>query len=426
MAQQEITKRIYIDVTQAQEWQGRAAGIIRVMDEISLRFAKDGRFNTTFIGWDQKNGYFYEVDFLEALKSREHNLSIGKDPSAPYSSSSIRKTLTKIPLAKRTFHLIRNTYLYLRSLPGVWRLTKKLELEKGSTLFMPHGGVWESKTYSKTILNLKNDRRISLVPIIYDMCPIVVPQFCSPGIRKVFKQHIRATLSSSDLILSISKNTSSDIKKWLRRMSTKAIPPTIEFRLGDDISLEKGIRPNQTIPKHFILYVSTIEARKNHTSLYYSYKLAIEKGLKLPTLVIVGKKGWLAEDIYKLFKSDPAIKNHIILLKDTSDQELSWLYENSMFTVYPSFYEGWGLPVAESLLHGTPVIASSKSSIPEIGGKLVDYFSPYSPEEIMAKIHKYYTDRTLLQKKKAETVENYKPTSWDESYEQVASAILGL
>jgi hypothetical protein len=246
MSNKENIRRIYIDVTQAQNWQGRAAGIIRVMDEISSRFTYDHRFNSTFISWDQKNSHFYEVDFLQALKSREHNLTIGQKKAEPggESKSGLRSLLVKVPLAKRTFHLIRNLILKIRNLPGIWRLTKKLELDKNSILFMPHGGVWESKDYAKTILELKKDREVSLIPILYDMCPVLTPQFCSPGIRKVFKQHIQKTLSSSNLILSISKNTSKDAKLWLNQIKSP-VPAIKEFRLGDEISEIEGIRPEE-------------------------------------------------------------------------------------------------------------------------------------------------------------------------------------
>lgn len=427
MSNKEAPKRIYIDVTQAQNWQGRAAGIIRVMDEISSRFASDQRFKPTFISWDQKNSHFYEVDFLEALRAREHNLSLGQNKfsAEAESKSVIRKILLKVPLTKRIFHLIRNILLKVLSLPGVWRLTKKLELDKDSVLFMPHGGVWESEDYSKTILTLQKERGVSLIPILYDMCPVLTPQFCSPGIRKVFKQHMQKTLSSSDLILSISKNTSRDAGLWLKQVKA-SVPETREFRLGDEISDVQGTEPEENLPKEFIVYVSTIESRKNHTALYYAYKLAHNQNIKLPSIVIAGRKGWLANDVYEIIKNDPDVSSKFVFLHNASDQNLTWLYNNCLFLAYPSFYEGWGLPIAESLLHGTPVIASETSSIPEIGGNLVDYFSPYSPDEIMQKIQQYSNHRDLLETKRQKILKEYKATTWEDSYREVAEAILTL
>jgi glycosyltransferase involved in cell wall biosynthesis len=110
-------------------------------------------------------------------------------------------------------------------------------------------------------------------------------------------------------------------------------------------------------------------------------------------------------------------------MHDASDSELVWLYENAKFSVYPSFYEGWGLPVAESLIRGVPCVASNTSSIPEIAGDLVDYFSPYSPEEIMEKINRLSGSPKLLGQKSRKIKTGYKATSWDDSYKQVLAAL---
>ena len=113
-------------------------------------------------------------------------------------------------------------------------------------------------------------------------------------------------------------------------------------------------------------------------------------------------------------------------MHNMNDKELAWLYENCLFSVYPAFYEGWGLPVAESLLRGVPVLTSNTSSIPEIAGDLLEYFSPYSSEEIMLALNKYYSNPKILATKTAEIKKKYKPTLWDESYRQVSDFLYKL
>jgi glycosyltransferase involved in cell wall biosynthesis len=223
-----------------------------------------------------------------------------------------------------------------------------------------------------------------------------------------------------DLIFSISENTKRDVTDWLRQNKLK-VPPITVVRLGDDFSRVNPQKPSVEIPKEYILCVGTVEARKNHTLLYYAYKLAIQKGIVMPHIIIVGRVGWLSNDIYELISSDPQVKDKFIFLHGISDNELNWLYKNSLFSVYPSFYEGWGLPIAESIAHGTPVIASNTSSMPEIAGELIDYFSPTSTDECLGAMVKLLKPEN--RRDAQERIQKYKPASWDQSYDIIKRAI---
>ncbi|MBC7943033.1 glycosyltransferase, partial [Candidatus Saccharibacteria bacterium] len=119
--------------------------------------------------------------------------------------------------------------------------------------------------------------------------------------------------------------------------------------------------------------------------------------------------------------NDPDTKDLFVFLHDASDEELSWIYDHSLFSVYPSHYEGWGLPVAESIAHGVPCIASNTSSIPEIAGDLIPYFSPTSTDECLQAICGLLDDKTLSNAK--QKISAYRPTSWDETFAQIRGII---
>jgi len=140
--------------------------------------------------------------------------------------------------------------------------------------------------------------------------------------------------------------------------------------------------------------------------------------------VIVGRPGWLAHDIYTIIANDPETKDKFIFLKNVTDNELAWLYKNCAFTIYPSFYEGWGLPVAESIGYGVPCLCSNTSSIPEIAGDIVDYFSPSSPEECLEAMVRLLKPAELAKAKKR--VVRYVPTSWDTTADAVKQATGGV
>ncbi|NND88404.1 MAG: glycosyltransferase family 4 protein, partial [Flavobacteriaceae bacterium] len=172
----------------------------------------------------------------------------------------------------------------------------------------------------------------------------------------------------------------------------------------------------------FIFCVGTLEIRKNHQLLYNAYKLAVQKNIDLPKIVIVGKKGWLAESTIHTLELDPEVSDKVIMLNRCSDKEMAWLYENCLFTVYPSYYEGWGLPIAESLRYGKMCLSSNTSSMPEVAGDLIDYFSPFDSGELLDKIVRYLDEKELDSKSK-NIKKKYKTTSWDDAYKQVIKLI---
>jgi len=136
--------------------------------------------------------------------------------------------------------------------------------------------------------------------------------------------------------------------------------------------------------------VATIDRRKNHEVLYSAYHLIIQAshGDRLPKLVFVGMQGWGVDDLLTDIERDPLTREHIVKLNHVSDRDLAYLYEKAFLCVYPSLYEGWGLPVGEALACGKAVLASAQGSLPEVGGSLVRYLDPWNPrawaDEILA------------------------------------------
>jgi glycosyltransferase involved in cell wall biosynthesis len=119
--------------------------------------------------------------------------------------------------------------------------------------------------------------------------------------------------------------------------------------------------------------------------------------------------------------TDPEVKDSFLFLHDASDEELSWLYDHSLFSVYPSFYEGWGLPIAESIAHQVPCACSNTSSMPEVAGDFVTYFSPASTDECLAAITHLLDNNT---RKKAKTrLSDYQPSGWNQTFKQLTEII---
>jgi glycosyltransferase involved in cell wall biosynthesis len=124
-----------------------------------------------------------------------------------------------------------------------------------------------------------------------------------------------------------------------------------------------------------------------------------------------------------LIETDPVMQDKIILLDGIDDIALDWLYKNCRYTVYPTMYEGWGLPVAESLVYGKLCIASESSSVPEIAGDLISYASPYDTAAWLELMTKFTIEENTLIKMEEDIKRHYKPTPWSYTYKQVAKAV---
>jgi glycosyltransferase involved in cell wall biosynthesis len=125
--------------------------------------------------------------------------------------------------------------------------------------------------------------------------------------------------------------------------------------------------------------------------------------------------GWGVENLMKDIELDPRTKGHITILNEINDSDLIALYKNALFTVYPSLYEGWGLPVAESLAYGKYCLASYASSIPEVGNDLIEYLDPYDVACWARRLDELSQNDEFIQEKEKLIKISYSPVSWTDT-----------
>jgi len=373
-----------IDITELANWEGELTGVPRVMNELCLRF-KINKNNITFAKWDSEHQGLVEV---------AKKISINKHKKVSNKISSLFKNNS----SKKEVFIQKNDILLIMA-----------DWHSSDANFVDY-------------LSKKHGEGVLLIQIVYDLLPIVTPQYSGHATEYVTR-YAKTIYPLCSSIIAISENTKKDIINWLNTNKIK-VPPIEVIRLGDDFHKVKSVKPkaiNTTGMNNYILCVGTIEARKNHMLLYYVYKLAYKRDIKLPDLIIVGRVGWHAENVYEMLTCDPEVNNNIHIMQNINDNELSWLYDNSLFTIYPSFYEGWGLPVAESIRRGKVCLSSNTSSLPEIAGELINYFNPSSTDECLEAIVKLTNPITL--KKAVEKIRNYKVTSWDDTFDAIWTII---
>lgn len=143
---------------------------------------------------------------------------------------------------------------------------------------------------------------------------------------------------------------------------------------------------------------------------------------EVPTLIFAGRVGWMVADLMQQLHNTNYLDGKIRLIRDPSDLELTTLYQGCLFTLFPSFYEGWGLPVSESLAFGKPCIISCAASLPEAGGELARYFDPDNASDAMRVIRQTLDDRPGLAAWQARVKQQFLPVPWEHSARAVLAA----
>jgi glycosyltransferase involved in cell wall biosynthesis len=163
-----------------------------------------------------------------------------------------------------------------------------------------------------------------------------------------------------------------------------------------------------------VLFVSTIEIRKNHRLLVRVWRRLMERhgADAVPVLIFAGQIGWLVDDLLADLAASRYLDGKIEHRPGLSDAELREAYRGCLFTVFPSLSEGWGLPVAESLAHGKFCVASNRAAIPEVGGDLIDYFDPTDDDDATAKIERALFEPGYLAVREARLRAEYRPRTW--------------
>ena len=281
----------------------------------------------------------------------------------------------------------------------------------------------------KSLYKIKTQVGFKVAFVCYDLIPVLYPHLCLMDVANGFSSYFVNVAWVSDIIFSISNNTQNDLKSFLDDVGSP-IPQLNVIRLGDNAP-HKTLQTVKIDDVHpllsdnpFILFVSTIERRKNHESLYKAIRLLIDDEKKdAPLLVFVGMQGWGVSDLLSDIAKDPLVSGRILILNNLSDSELSTLYKHCQFTVFPSLYEGWGLPIAESLSYGKFCLASSTSAIPEVGRDLVDYIHPWDTFKWASEINKYSNNSKTLRSKENKIASDYKITDWSITCQAITKSI---
>ena len=297
------------------------------------------------------------------------------------------------------------------------------------------GSPWFELDYSELAGHACGRLGMRLAVLVHDVIPVRRPEWVDRGTTRVYRNWYTTVLPLAETVFANSQATAADLTGWCRRDNVALRSPVQALPLGSGFGPGRAAADQRPVAavlpvalttalggRPYVLFVSTIEARKNHMLLFRAWRRLLEEmgPERVPDLVFAGKVGWMVSDLMQQIENSRSLDGRLHVVEGLDDGELATAYAGCLFTVFPSLYEGWGLPVSESLAMGKPCVASNATSLPEAGGGLARYFDPTDLNDACRVIRAAIEDEAGLVAWQQDVQRSFRPVAWTET----ASAML--
>lgn len=252
---------------------------------------------------------------------------------------------------------------------------------------------------------------------VHDLTFLHYPNYLTADSRRYYNNQIETACHHADAILAVSEATKSDLIHMLNVPEGKiTVQPHGAGEQYHPMTHDETetVRVKLDIPRDTILHVGTWEPRKNIIGLLKAYKLLLHDIPDAPPILLVGRRGWLFEEVRAEIEA-LGISDHIIWRDNVTDKQLPAVYNMASALVSPSFYEGFGMPALEAMACGTVPIVSNRSSLPEVVGDVGLLVNPDEPETIADALHKALTDSQWREKQSKAALDRSALFTWEHS-----------
>ena len=311
-------------------------------------------------------------------------------------------------------------------MPEETQRVKMTQIAKPDDQLIILGAIWNIDGLEPALQFLKDTKGIKIYQLVHDLIPIIATEHIATDFSGEFYHWLLSSTQYCNRFIANSKNTGRDLQRFMdeigQQLPIDVVPLAQKYDVVHSNRVDKPAKPFKSRLKSlhglkqsvlnltktpFVLVVGTMESRKNIWRLAQAWlRLTRTPGLDVPKLVFAGKPGWYNHDFDNLMKATGNLGGWVEFAKQPNDAELGFLYENCLFTATVSFYEGWGLPIGESLSFGKTAVVADNSSMPEVGGDLVEYCDAHSISSIYDACYKLISDpghRHALEGKIAKT-----------------------
>ncbi len=247
---------------------------------------------------------------------------------------------------------------------------------------------------------------------VHDLIPITHPEYCRPGEHVRHARRMDNVLDLADGIIANSQATLDGLADYARA-SGKAMPPAVVALLAPGLEAAPPAAAAPAAPPYFVA-LGTIEPRKNHLLLLQLWRHLVERlGEAAPRLLVIGQRGWECENAVDLLERCAALRGVVSEIPRCADAELADYLRHAQALLFPSFAEGYGLPLAEALALGVPAIASDLPAFREIAGDVPEYLDPLDGKGWGAAIMAYAQPGSPQRAAQLRRLAGFQPPTWD-------------
>ncbi len=381
------------------------SGIPRIL-LLLTHYAKHARPNQIKVGYfDNVEACYKEFEATDTLIEFEKLKEILRNENylKPIKHWKHKRYSLKYFYHNAAHTLALNAKRFWRAIQGGRRVpSRRLALEQGDCLVCL-GGSWNTLDLFSYLEegDFLKPGMVDLAVLVPDMIPTLDGHVTGVVAVPQFDYWLKELMRFDALLLVNSDNTLNDIRTWFQRHNYENAK-VAKFTFGYPLERLSGdtIRSEIFAPDshQYVLAVGPLTGRKNGGNLIRAWKSLSERlpQDQLPLLVFAGNEA--GESLPRCgLSEDLAEWDKLRFIHTPNDFELHHLYKNCLFTVYPSFYEGWGLPISESLSYGKVCATSNVSSMPEVGGSWCEYFNPADPDDMARVIERMIVDPAYLE-----------------------------
>jgi glycosyltransferase involved in cell wall biosynthesis len=442
--------RVLFDVTGVVHWYAyfsHPSGIQRVTEKLISSFTQRHTTQVEFVARMLGSDTFYRIDpGLLADLDRPQSRSAAIARLRAIFTQSMRLARLRPLLADTRYYHIPYILLGMLRLDAMveWFFARRRPrplppLEPAAVpgprdVLFNSGDLWWQRKYVSVLLGLQARTDVRIVQMIHDLFVIERPEWFQPGFARLFTGEFEKLAPHVDRWLTNSRFVTGRLTHYLERQSLP-VPPIAVLPMGWDsfghVAADAGRCDEEVLGRYglagrpFILFVGTVEPRKNLPTLLDALDhLRGDLGSAVPELVVVGGWGWRSGAVRARLRRD----RHVHWLRAIPDADLAAFYRAARFTVAPSYTEGWGLPVQESIAHGVPCIASSGGALPEAGAGLAVSFDPGDTEGLKKAMARWIVNDEALAKAReriAQELPAVRRTTWNDAAEVLLKHALG-
>jgi glycosyltransferase involved in cell wall biosynthesis len=267
-------------------------------------------------------------------------------------------------------------------------------------------------------------RNCKSVITVHDLAFLLYPHFLTKEAARYYGQ-IDQAVRRTDHIIAVSESTRQDTIKLLgvpeRKITVIHEAANPIYQPMDQEEARQRVVDIYGLDRDYILFVSTIEPRKNLPGLLQAYRKLLDNYKRPEGLVLAGSKGWLSEEVYDMVNR-LELDQHIRFLGRVPSEHLLYLYNAARLLVHPSFYEGFGLPPLEAMTCGTPTVVSSVSALPEVVGDAAILVDPHDIDGLTVAMWRVLTDTDLRASLVSKGLKRARMFSWERAAQETLEA----